>query len=361
MQTIKLGDKSLNQGKTKDNPILVNSIEEIKALKTSIWYKAKCLECGETFVKQLGSDRVRKERCYKMLCKDCLTKQTNLKKFGVERPSQNKDVLQKMQSTCIERYGTKNPGSCKEVQDKMKQTCMKKFGTEFAIQSSIVKDKIKATCLEKYGVENGGASEQSRQKIKETNLKNFGVEYSFQAECVKSKIKDTILSKFGVDNVSKCEAIKNQKKQTLFNNYGVTSQFQLDCVKCLRYRKYFYESVLFDSSWELAFYVYYIKKGISIIREPLKIPYEFNGGTHYYFPDFMINGQLYEIKGDQFFREDGVMYNPYSEKDSGISNAKYNCALSNNVIFIRGKEIKFYLDFMENEFGKGWKNKFLVA
>lgn len=60
MQTIKLGDKSLNQGKTKNNPILVNSIEEIKALKTSIWYKARCLECGETFVKQLGSDRVKK-------------------------------------------------------------------------------------------------------------------------------------------------------------------------------------------------------------------------------------------------------------------------------------------------------------
>lgn len=54
MQTIKLGDKSLNQGKTKNNPILVNSIEEIKALKTSIWYKAKCLECGGNFCKTTG-------------------------------------------------------------------------------------------------------------------------------------------------------------------------------------------------------------------------------------------------------------------------------------------------------------------
>jgi hypothetical protein len=53
------------------------------------------------------------------------------------------------------------------------------------------------------------------------------------------------------------------------------------------------------------------------------------------------------------------MYNPYNEKNNGIFNAKYNCALSNNVIFIRGKEIKFYLDFMRSEFGKDWKEMFL--
>ena len=31
-----------------------------------------------------------------------------------------------------------------------------------------------------------------------------------------------------------------------------------------------------------------------------------------YFPDFEIEGKFYEIKGDQFFNEDGTMCNPFN-------------------------------------------------
>lgn len=41
-------------------------------------------------------------------------------------------------------------------------------------------------------------------------------------------------------------------------------------------------------------------------RETKTFSYEFDGKTLSYVPDFELDGQLYEIKGDQFLREDGT-------------------------------------------------------
>ena len=60
---------------------------------------------------------------------------------------------------------------------------------------------------------------------------------------------------------------------------------------------------------------------------------------NYYQPDFLIDGQLYEVKGDQFFEGD-KMINPYDRNQDGLYEAKHQCMLNNGVIILKVEDIK---------------------
>lgn len=62
-------------------------------------------------------------------------------------------------------------------------------------------------------------------------------------------------------------------------------------------RKGRFRGILCESTWELAFVIWAIDNGKNIKRCRLLIPYELNNSTHYYNPDFEIDGKIYEIKG----------------------------------------------------------------
>ena len=64
-----------------------------------------------------------------------------------------------------------------------------------------------------------------------------------------------------------------------------------------RSRNYLYNDLIFDSSWELAFYIYHKDNNIDIDRCVKSFPYVVNNKTHYYFPDFIVDNKLIEIKG----------------------------------------------------------------
>lgn len=68
------------------------------------------------------------------------------------------------------------------------------------------------------------------------------------------------------------------------------------------YKKvYTFEDSNFDSSWELMFYIWAKDNDLNIVRSTKRFEFEFNGIKHNYYPDFEIDGQLIEIKGDLFF------------------------------------------------------------
>lgn len=157
------------------------------------------------------------------------------------------------------------------------------------------------------------------KKVEETNLKNLGVKSPFESKKIQKK----------------CE------KSNLDNN---------GYIRPTRPPKYKFNDITFDSSWELAFYVYHYKNGNDIKREPYPIDYTFNGKTHWYYPDFEVNGQLYEIKGDQFIKN-GKMCNIYEDKINELSEAKRRCAVKHNVRFIFKKDIKPYLDWTKANLG----------
>lgn len=121
-----------------------------------------------------------------------------------------------------------------------------------------------------------------------------------------------------------------------------------------RRKRIFYNGVYYDSSWEIIVVKFCEKYDIEYQYQPnITFDYFYNGNRYYYQPDFSINGNLYEVKGDQFFRinkETGKeeMFCPFRKKtDTDLTyeencrkvNEKYKCMLKHNIIILRKFEI----------------------
>lgn len=194
-------------------------------------------------------------------CKSCTkhnacvkTKQTFLKKYGVQHPMQCQEIIEKKKETCIKHYGVENPFQCDEVKEKIKQTylhnhgvehpmrcdamkskikqtCLNKYGVENPSQCATVKEKMRQTCIEKYGVECSMQCDAVKEKAKQTCLQNHGVEHTFHREEVRKKSKQTLHKNYGVENPSQSKAIQDKKIQTSLSKYGVESPFQSETIK----------------------------------------------------------------------------------------------------------------------------------
>lgn len=106
----------------------------------------------------------------------------------------------------------------------------------------------------------------------------------------------------------------------------------------------------FGSSWEFNVYDFLIENSIEFEYQPsISFDYEYDGRTWTYHPDFLINGKVYEVKGDMFFRVNEStgkeeMFCPWGRKKlgeerwkwlCGKSEAKHQCMLKNGVIILR--------------------------
>lgn len=269
---------------------------------------------------------------------------------------------------------------CKECVDALrKQTCLEIYGSECSLQNKDVQKKTIETNLKLYGTENASSSPIIRQKVIESNLKNYGVEYPQQLEEKKEKARQTNLERYGVEHAMQNEEIKKKSEITNRKNHGGFWNNQLESDKKKRvatYRKnrkegkhkdrkdssvkYYFNNEKFDSIEELAFYIYHtevLKENVE--REPIVIPYEVDGEEHDYYPDFRINGQLYEIKGSwginwkrewvagiwKYKKLEEIYKNrPSSEFMQALIEinkpykAKYKKALENNVIIYTEKD-----------------------
>jgi hypothetical protein len=58
-----------------------------------------------------------------------------------------------------------------------------------------------------------------------------------------------------------------------------------------------YESIWCDSTWELAYIIWCKSLGKNITRNSETFEYEFDGKRRRYLPDFIVDGQIVEIKG----------------------------------------------------------------
>lgn len=92
---------------------------------------------------------------------------TNIEKYGVENPQQNKEIKAKMQNTMIERYGAKTTLESEILKERYQKTLVANYGVDNPLKSAAirskmvnpftmdeVKDKIKVRNQSKYGVEN---------------------------------------------------------------------------------------------------------------------------------------------------------------------------------------------------------------
>lgn len=143
-------------------------------------------------------------------------------------------------------------------------------------------------------------------------------------------------------------------EQTCQDRYGVSNFSYSPLFSAYHRKRIFHDNIWFDSSWEIKVYDYLKENHVPFEYSPsISIPYEYDGRQYTYHPDFLVNGKMYEVKGDHFFRinESGheVMVNPYRdpewsdeqyEWECGKYEAKHQCMLKNNVIILRESQIE---------------------
>ncbi len=214
-----------------------------------------------------------------------------------------------------------------------------------------------------------------QQKRIESCKNNNGQGTGFQIKSVKEKAEKTIIDKYGVDNVFKLPEIhqianktkeekynnknynnREKAKETYYNKTGYYIPLQNPEVKSKIKKLYTFNNIKFDSSWELAYYIWLKDHNIDFEYQP-NTPFEYiiDNIKHLYYPDFLINEQYIEIKGKQFFNEKHELINPYNNtKDY----AKYECMIKNNVKIISDEEIKPILDYINKKYGKNYLKQF---
>lgn len=190
-------------------------------------------------------------------------------------------------------------------------------------------------CISKiHSDNNGGGTPESLQKIKQTKLKKYGNENYQNVE----KIKQTCLERYGVDNPAKLDDVKLRIQDTIIKNnihrntgnYGV-----------------YYNGEKFDSKSELLYYYWCKENGYDIIKNPTPIEYYIGETRHLYYPDFIVGGQLVEIKGEHLIDKDGYLLN-FTDGNRLIE--KTECLLNHNVKIIMHSDVeKLYLPSNYNQ------------
>lgn len=299
--------------------------EEIKELIINRKEKISviCYTCGKVFDRYyVNALKNIKERGH-IYCPSCQSKITNSKMDFDARTKKTKETAIKKYGSVEEMYKKRN--------ETTKEVWLEKYGVEHAFQAESVKEKIKKTSLERYGVVNGGGSKEALAKMKNTWIERYGVDNPWKSEEVKKKIKDTNIKKYGAEYFTQTKEYQRKAK-----------------------KRYTYNDMTFDSSWELAFYIFCVDNGKSVKRYIDGIPYKgHDGSSHMYYPDFEVDGKLYEIKGSQFFTDgefDGGIY-----KTPSYAN-KVECIKANNVIVVT--DVSKYLEYVYEKYGKHYLQSF---
>lgn len=185
------------------------------------------------------------------LCRSCKTKSTNLKKWGVENPSQSMEIKNKKKviwlekwgvdhpsksdiikkkkiETFMEKWGVKNPFQLEEIKEIIKETNLNKLGVENPSQSDSIKSKKMKTSLENWGVDHPLKSEEIKEKVNKSNLEKFGVEWTLQSPKIKEKIKITNLERWGFENPMMSSILKESIKVSNIEKWGVEWFYQTD-------------------------------------------------------------------------------------------------------------------------------------
>ena len=285
--------------------------------------------------------------------------ETNFKRYGVENYSSTKECRNKVKTTNLEKYGVENYSSLLECRNKVnktkmdkygdksynnrqkaKETCLERYNVENYSKTDEYKKKVNQTCLEKYGHKNYIQTDEFKYKSKQTCLERYGSEQYIQTNEYKEKTKETCLEKYGSEYYTQTKECRERIKQTCLKKYGVENYSQTKEWSHKRRKKIKYDNLMFDSNWEVIVYKYCKENNIPCEYQPnITFEYLYNNEIHQYHPDFLINGKLYEVKGNQFFYNN-KMINPYDRSQDELYEAKHQCIIKNDIIILNGDDIK---------------------
>lgn len=295
----------------------------------------KCPKCGKIFNR---SENSIKKRPY-ILCKSCTTLETT------KNPIKQAEALAKKKATCLKKYGVDNPAKSDTIKEKSKNTCIEKYGVKSPLCLNENKKNIdfaergksiKKTMIERYG----GctyASKELNEKVQKTCMERYGVKVYGGSKEWKESVKNALISKFGsIEDAYK--HIREKCNITNLEKYGFENTWMLASKTSI-----LYDGIYFDSKPEVEFYKFFKNLGYNVIFEPTYFEYYTGNKKHRYFPDFEINGQYYEIKGDHMLNDNDELIDFYGDKK--VLREKTDCMRKNNIIMIRASMLD---DFLNN-------------
>ena len=197
-----------------------------------------------------------------------------------------------------------------------------------------------------------------RRRLREFNIQKS---VDLQVKCSQKHQKEKYGNLFTRSEYYKKHIVSGmvkKGKQTCMDKYGVSNWLLTTEGIKQRKSRYLYDNTKFDSSWELALYIYAIDHNEDIVREPVTLEYYVDNELHYYVPDFSYKGQLIEIKGDHLIK-DGKLNNVY-KKSSYKDVAKQRCLDDNNVKIFQRQDIQFALDYIKEKYGYKYLKQFKI-
>lgn len=175
---------------------------------------------------------------------------------------------------------------------------------------------------------NKGKTKESSFRLKEISLRMTGT----KRLDISSKLKGR---KTGIGGRASTPEKEKERKRKIaekakLNNGGYREGSG-------RGKKGWYKGIFCDSSWELAFVIYHIDNNIDIKRNIIKYKYFFEGKEFNYIPDFIVENETIEIKGY------------WTEKNKEKIK---QCSVP--IKIIGKKEIKFYIEYVVEKYGKNF-------
>lgn len=269
---------------------------------------------------------------------------------------------------------SKCSATSEETRKKCKSTCIDKLGVDNPIKSKIIRNKIANTKYKRYGDANWNNRDQAvktekqkakddpmyfykkQQKVKNTKQKRYGNPNYINTE----QISLTYAKNHnGIDHNFKDPECIEKRKITWLKKYGCEHPSQNRDVRLKQQSRYIYQGIHFDTAPEIALYIYCIDNNIEFEYQPnTYFKYFYNDIEHRYFPDFLIDGQFIEIKGDHFFKKDGTMRNPFDKSQDELYEAKHQCMINNNVKILREKDYIKYILYVKTKYGKNYLKQF---
>lgn len=249
--------------------------------------------------------------------------------------------------------------------------------------------RIKQTLLDRYG----DANYVNRAKMKETIAKH-NAENPERTKEIEAKRKATKVLMGRDKNWNNSEKAKRTNTQLygvavvnqfngpkrMLNKYYNTckDRYNVDCTNTVLNQfngpfrnkncHYTYDNRGFDSSWELAYYIWLKDHNIEFEYPcPITLKY-FNGKKmSTYYPDFLVEGEIVEIKGEHLIKHKQNKICPaftkgLPEADKQLianrHTAKYQCMIDNKVNIISNNKIQEYLDYVNSAYNKQFLQQF---
>lgn len=148
-------------------------------------------------------------------------------------------IVKKSKETCLKKYGVDNISKLPEIHNKHKETCLKKYGIEnyrnIEKRIDTISDigeeiyynnrsqKYKETCIEKYGVENASQNSVifSKQQKNRYTIKQYkNTELTYQGTYEKDFL-DVFYDKIEITSILPIDYIYNNKNKKYFPDFYI--------------------------------------------------------------------------------------------------------------------------------------------